>query len=170
MARYGGNSIKWNFFALSLFLSMTLIPAHSKDLTGHFGIGFNQPLKETPPAVDVKVALTQALAVGAGIAIDTKDAANSLAIGGKVYRNAFTEENSNFYLGMSLYFVTVDPGTGTTSNGLLLGGFIGNEFFFQELPRLGLSFEAGFAVETVNKVRFRTDAASFAQAGIHYYF
>jgi hypothetical protein len=157
-------------FLLSVIAAVTL-PAisHAKDLSGHFGIGFNQPLDSVPPAIDVKFVVTEAFAVGGGLSLDTEDNNNKLALGMKLYRNAFSEENSHFFLGLGLYFVSIQT-SGSTHSGAMLTGFIGDEFFFQGLPRLGFSFEAGVKLDTTGSLKFSTTAQSFVNAGLHYYF
>lgn len=147
----------------------------AKDLGGRMGIGFSDlslTSTETNPAISFKIGFTEYMTLGVSVGLDTQKNDNKLTAGAKLFRNAFLEENCNFYVGAGVFVNTQKtPATNNENKtGFIVTGFIGAEFFFQGLPNLGFSFETGISLDTIGSVRFRTAGNSFVTSGIHYYF
>ena len=118
----------------------------------------------TIPALSAKLYPSRGTAFGLGVGFDTKSNDNALAVGLKGYKNVFLESNLIFYLGMGVAYVNH---LGSKAQG---SAFLGSEFFFDRLPSLGLSFEAGLRGDsTSGAFAIRTTGDSFLTAGMHFY-
>jgi len=163
------------FFALFLTLlgttsleAMALIPGEEKNLRGRLGVGFTNQIAtlndRTIPAVSTKYFLNKSAAAGLALGFDTRQGDSAAAVGFKGYKNVFLETNLSFYLGLGFAYVNHH---GSKFQGNL---FIGSEFFFDRLPSLGLSFEAGIRGDSATgSFAVRTTGDSFLTAGMHFY-
>lgn len=158
--------------SLAFFFALSALSAHAaedKSLKGRLGVGFTNQIAVTAdgtvPALSGKYYLSKGAAVSVGTGFDTRSGNSTLAMGLKFYKNMFYESNLIFYTGAGLAFVS--------RNGSKLQGslFLGTEFFLQQLPSLGLSFEAGIRGDnTTGSFAIRTIGDSFLSAGMHFYF
>lgn len=138
-------------------------------LRGRLGVGFTNQVATTAdgtiPALSAKYYISRTFAAALATGFDTRDNNSTLALGLKLFQNVFAEPNLLFYLGGGLAYVN--------RNGSKLQGsaFLGTEFFFAQLPSLGLSFEAGLRGDsTTGSFSIRTTGDSFLTAGMHFYF
>lgn len=145
----------------------------AKDLTARLGVGYNAQIPNTSPAVSAKYALSPDYAVSGflGFRAGGDNNNSNFIIGGKAYRNAYQEDNANFYLGAGLGLSSIETSASSTETGFDILGFVGTEFFLKGLPNLGLTFESGVTLTSRGKgITFETISGSFVTTGIHYYF
>lgn len=160
------------YYALLLFLctsSICLASTEVKTLTGRLGLGFTQQIATAGdakiPAISAKYYMSRRTAFALGTGFDTKSGDSILAIGAKFFNNLHVESNLFFYAGAGLAYVN--------RHGSKLQGsiFIGSEFFFDRLPSIGLSFEAGMRGDNISgSFALKTIADSFLTGGMHFYF
>jgi hypothetical protein len=139
-----------------------------KNLRGRLGLGFTNQIAEdstrTIPALDAKFYMNKSTAFGIGCGFNTISGDNAVALGMKGYKNVFVESNLVFYVGMGLAYISHN---GSKYQG---SAFIGSEFFFERIPSLGFSFEAGLRGDnTAGTFAIRTTGDSFLTAGMHFY-
>lgn len=144
------------------------LPGDEKNLRGRLGLGFTNQIAveadRTIPALSTKYYPSRGTAVGLGVGFDTRSNNNALALGLKGYKNVFFESNLIFYVGMGFAYVN------RSGSRLQGSAFLGSEFFFSQLPSLGLSFEAGVRGDnTSGAFAIRTIGDSFLTAGMHFY-
>ncbi|MBI4405627.1 MAG: hypothetical protein HY537_15810 [Deltaproteobacteria bacterium] len=154
------------FFIILLITSVCT----AKNLEGRWGAGLVLQDFNNLAALSFKHHFSQHLGVQFLGGFDTQDSSNALILGGKVTRNAYLEENLNFYIGLGGYIISDKNNTENTSTGFELDGLVGAEFFLSGLPNLGFQFEVGAAMRSLRRVSFKTVGGTFAGAGIHYYF
>lgn len=151
-----------------------------KSLRGRLGVGFTKQIAvnaagTTIPALSAKYYLSRGFAAALAVGFDTTSStsvggatnprSSSVALGGKLFRNMFTESNLIFYVGTGLAYLNKN---GTKLQGSL---FFGSEFFFDKIPSLGLSVEAGVRGDnTSGSFAIRTSGDSFLTGGMHFYF
>jgi len=153
------------FFSAS---AQALLPGDEKNLRGRLGLGFTNQIAvaadRTVPALSTKYYMDKSTAVGIGVGFDTRSSDSQMAVGLKGYKNIFNESNLIFYMGLGFAYVN---NKGSKLQG---SGFIGSEFFFDKIPSLGLSFEAGVRGDnTSGSFALRTTGDSFLTAGMHFY-
>jgi hypothetical protein len=163
------------FLALSFFWifcvtspASAALPGDEKNLRGRLGLGFTNQIAvsadRTIPALSTKYYMDRGTAVGLGVGFDTRSSDSQMAVGLKGYKNIFTESNLIFYMGLGFAYVNHK---GSKVQG---SGFLGSEFFFDKIPSLGLSFEAGVRGDsTSGSFALRTIGDSFLTAGMHFY-
>ncbi|HEY8280608.1 MAG TPA: hypothetical protein VIH99_13340 [Bdellovibrionota bacterium] len=156
------------FGCLSAHSAEALVSTEQKNLGGRIGLGFTNQMvvteNRTIPALSAKYYAGRATAFGLGVGFDTKSGDNSLALGLKGFKNVFMESNTIFYLGMGLAYVNH---VGSKFQG---SAFLGAEFFFERMPSLGFSFEAGVRGDsTSGSFAIRTIGDTFLNAGLHFY-
>lgn len=160
------------FCAAFLFFAFTSTALASsvddKKMAGRFGVGFTNQIATTAlgtvPALSAKYYLSKGLAVSMGTGFDTRTTNSTLALGLKIYKNAFYESNMIFYVGGGFAYVNQN---GSKAQGSV---FLGSEFFFSQLPSIGFSFEAGIRGDsTTGSFAIRTTGDSFLTAGMHFY-
>ena len=145
----------------------------AKDLTARLGIGYNAQIPSAASAISAKYAVSSDYAFSGFLGFNAggDDNNSSFVLGAKVYRNAYQEENANFYIGGGLGISSIEIGASETETGFDLMGFLGTEFFFMGLPNLGFTFESGVTLTSRGSgVSFQTTSGSFVTTGIHYYF
>jgi hypothetical protein len=145
-----------------------MLPGDEKNLRGRLGLGFTNQIAtaadRTIPALSAKYYISRTTAFGLGVGFDTKSHDSAAALGAKFFKNVFLESNLLFYLGCGLAYVNH---SGSNMQGSV---FLGSEFFFNQLPSLGFSFEAGIRGDnTSGTFAIRTTGDSFLTAGIHFY-
>lgn len=158
-------------FLLMLVLAPSaraVLPGDEKNLSGRLGLGFTNQIAvsadRTLPALSAKFYSSRVTAWGLGVGFDTRNGDSSLALGLKGHKNVFFESNLVFYLGLGLAYVNH---AGSKFQG---SAFLGSEFFFDRLPSLGLSFEAGVRGDsTTGSFAIRTIGDTFLSAGMHFY-
>lgn len=155
-------------FAFSTSSATAALPGDEKVLRGRLGLGFTNQIAvvgdRTLPALSSKYYLDKGTAVGLGVGFDTRSGDSKTALGLKLFKNIFTESNMIFYMGLGFAYVNH---LGSKFQG---SGFLGGEFFFDKLPSLGLSFEAGVRGDsTTGSFAVRTTGDSFLTAGMHFY-
>ena len=145
----------------------------AKDLTTRLGVGYNAQILTGTSAISAKYAFSSDYAVSGFLGFQAGgDDNDSTFIGGaKFYRNAYQEENANFYIGGGVGLSSQETSPSETDTGFDLMGFLGSEFFFMGLPNLGFTFESGVTLTSRGSgVSFQTTSGSFVTTGIHYYF
>jgi|GEM_PF-2344410 len=155
-------------FLLAAQSAYALVPGDEKNLRGRLGLGFTNQIAvstdRTVPALSTKYYMDKGTAVGLGVGFDTRSTESQMAIGMKGYKNVFNESNLIFYMGLGLAYVNYK---GSKIQG---SAFIGSEFFFDKIPSLGLSFEAGIRGDSSSgSFAVRTTGDSFLTAGMHFY-
>ena len=155
---------------LFLFSTTSFAAAYEqKNLRGRLGVGFTNQIATTEngtiPALSAKYYFSKTFASSLGFGFDTRNPNSTVGVGLKLYRNVFIEPQLIFYTGAGLALVSRN---GSKSQVSL---FFGSEFFFEGLPSLGLSFEAGVHGDsTSGSFALRTTGDSFLTAGMHFYF
>lgn len=143
--------------------------SEEKNLKGRLGVGFTNQIATTAdgtiPAISGKYYLSKYTAASLAVGFDTRSGASTTAIGAKLYRNLFLESNLAFYTGGGAALVS------RNGSKFQFSVFLGSEFFFAQLPSLGLSFEVGLRGDkTTGSFALRTIGDSFLSAGMHFYF
>jgi hypothetical protein len=164
-------------FSAVVVLSVLVAPLTSwaKDLSRRLGIGYSNQFSEELPSLSARYWVDGKFGVGAAVGVDTEDGSSAFGAMLKIYRNIFTEDNLNFYMGSGAGLISKEKqqasGGKDTDSGFELLGFVGAEFFLPGLESLGLSFEAGFGVTSISsQVRFRTIGDHPLRAGMLFYF
>ncbi len=104
------------------------------------------------------------------LGVDTTEGESRFGAQAKILKLIFKEDNLNFYTGAGAGLVSQET-SGKNNSGFDLSGFVGVEFFLPGLENLGLSFETGVGVTSIdNEVRFRTIGDHPLRAGIMFYF
>jgi hypothetical protein len=163
-------------FLPSVLLGLLLLPitagaaTDEKNLRGRMGIGFTNQVAvnaagSTLPALSAKYYLSRSFAFALSTGFDTKSGDSTAVVGLKLFRNLFVESNLIFYGGAGVAYINH---AGSKAQGSL---FFGSEFFLNQLPSLGLSFEAGIRGDSASgSFAIRTSGDSFLTAGMHFYF
>jgi hypothetical protein len=162
--------MKKGLIILIFLSSFTLV---AKDLTSRLGVGYNAQITNAESAVSAKYAISTDYAFSGFLGFNAGGDNNnsSFVLGGKIYRNAYQEENANFYIGGGLGISSIETSASNTDTGFDLMGFLGTEFFFLGLQNLGFTFESGVTLTSRGSgVSFKTNSGSFITTGIHYYF
>ena len=160
-----------------LFLMMAIFTAgstaHSKELFGRFGLGYNAQFAQTSttngvPAVSIKYGLnprTMIEAIGGYYSGTNGTGVAAL----KFMQTMHSESYVNFYFLFGGGLVSAATKSGVE----FLGGF-GTEFFIPGVDSVGISFEAGLDFENLSSpsssLVLKTFGASFLNAGMHFYF
>lgn len=134
-------------------------------------MGFGLALQDfgTLPSISARYHFSRHVTGSFYVGFNTQSLVDAFILGGKLYRNIHLEDNINFYLGAGLGLLSQKTAS-ISHSGFELSALIGAEFFFSELRNLGIQFETGIAVRSLDTVSFKTLGSSFAGAGIHYYF
>jgi hypothetical protein len=178
MLKYCAAFVLTLFWILAPLLSPTAQAAiggpEEKNLRGRLGIGFTNQITTTAagnsiPALSAKYYIGRSFATSLQIGFDTRSGpttgGSTMVLGGKLFRNMFTESNLIFYIGAGLAYINH---SGTNLQGSL---FFGSEFFLTQIPSLGLSVEAGVRGDsTSGSFAIRTTGDSFLSGGMHFYF
>ncbi len=97
-----------------------------------------------------------------------------LDLGGKFLYNLIVEDYMSFYTGSGIGVIPMHVDYGKedqTETGFQIMGFVGFEFFFQELPNLGFDVEMGMRYIDIDEyAQFSTYGGAFGLFGIRYYF
>ena len=159
-------------FLLMMTIMTTSSTAHSKELFGRIGLGYNAQFAQTAttngaPGISIKYGLnprTMLEAIGGYYSGTNGTGVAAL----KFMQTMHSESYLNFY------FVF---GGGLVSNAVksgieFLGGF-GTEFFIPGVDSVGITFEGGLDFENVSSTSgslvLKTFGASFINAGMHFY-
>ena len=155
---------------LVLILSNT---AHSKELFGRIGLGYNAQFAQTSttngvPAISFKYGMNpRTMIEGIGGFYSGTGGTGVAAL--KIMQTLHSESYINFYFLFGGGFVSALSKSGTE----FLGG-LGTEFFIPGVDSVGISFEAGLAFENLTAASgsfvLETFGASFLNAGMHFYF
>ncbi len=110
-----------------------------------------------------------------GPIIGTSTYANVIALMGKCLYAPVVKENSRFYIGGQLgYAIAFLGGAKNDTHDLNLGGLMGAEYSFSDLPELGFNFEVGYLWNyTFGPEAPNIDVHLFGinvSLGVHYYF
>ena len=158
-------------FCTAIFFCTIFFPgfAEARDLGNRLGIGYTTQIAlkndKAIPALSGKYHFSKRNALSFAAGFDTQSNDNALVLGMKYFRNVFGEKMLNFYTGAGLAFVSHG---GTRFQPSL---FFGSEFFFEQLPSLGLTFEAGLRADNRSgSFAIETTGDSFLTGGIHFYF
>lgn len=155
---------------LLVFLSST---AHSKELFGRIGLGYNAQFGQASvtnsvPGISMKYGInphTMIEIIGGFYSGSGGTGVAAL----KFMQTMHSESYVNFYYLFGGGFVSAAARSGTE----WLGGF-GAEFFIPGMDSVGISFEAGLDFENVSSASgtmiLKTFGASFLNAGMHFYF
>lgn len=163
--------IVWRPICLvTLWMACCGTASFARHLESRTGFGMTLFNYEQTPCLSLHYHMTdyQSAVVLAGL--NTASDSRVIVVGGKYYQNAHLEENLNFYVGVGGFLVSAKAGQPTSATGLEVDGIFGAEFFFSGLPNLGIQFETGVAIRTLNQVSLSTLGSGFLGGAIHYYF
>ncbi len=154
-----------------VFVFLLTIPAQAVDLTHRLGVGFSDQFSDWElPSIAVRYYTQGDLGFGANLGVKTRDNASFFGLGVKMMKVIFPEDRMNFYMGASAGLLSSKVAT-VNDSGFELTAYVGGEFFWPELPSLGVSFEAGVGITSVsNGVSFRTIGDHPFRAGMVFYF
>src|SRR4051812_44819259 len=136
-------TLKWSQFILFSAFFFMIPNAHSRDMHGRLGLGYNSELANAyasgyrVPGISAKYAMTRDLAVEGIVGASTGSPSNAV-FAGKVFKTIFFETNLNFYSMAGLGLVSANAQSGFQ----IIGGF-GVEFFIPGLESLGFAVETG---------------------------
>jgi hypothetical protein len=145
--------------------------AQAVDLTHRLGVGFtNQFSNWELPSIGVRYFTQGDLGFGANLGVRTAENDSRFGLGAKLMKIIFPEDHMNFYMGASAGILSSKVGT-VNDSGFELTAIVGGEFFWADLPSLGVSFETGVGIASLsNGVSFRTIADHPFRAGMVFYF
>lgn len=153
---------------ICLVLTLSSFTALSFENAGRFGLGATLQTYNQMPAVSLKVHFNEKTAVGTYLAYEGTDEAN-YNFGFRYYNSILSEPNLLFYAVLSGGILQVYDGT-TATSGYDASVHIGSEIFFEEIKHIGLSFEAGLSVTSLDEFVFKTSASHLFQSAVHFYF
>lgn len=165
------------FTVLLVILLLAAGNVSAKNLQGRTALGFNSQLSSidntffNTQAISLKYWTNSRLCIQGLLGVMMDDRMDEVDFGGKVLYNIKQEQNMNVYAGGGVGIANVDPDPGDSDTALFVSGILGVEFFLSGLPNLGFSTELG--LKFYNSDDFDavgTDADTFMEAGIHYYF
>jgi hypothetical protein len=144
-------------------------PAHSKDLRGRSGVGFNQQFGHVS-ALSVRYGLPTPnpvinVQIEGAFGLDTaasEDGGNVFA-GARILYGFLAEDNMNLFAGGGLGIVTEQ-----NQNTIRIQPTMGADFFLFGLENLGFTIEWGLNLDVGPTSGVSTTAA--AAAGAHYWF
>ena len=163
---------------ISLVLAFFVIPVEAKDLAKRIGLGYNSQIETI--GVDyfqlagpsVKYGITPDVGIQGIFGFSSYSNGVEFSVfvlGGKFFYNIVKEENMNFYAGGGLGILNVSNAVDET--GIVVCGYVGEEFFFSGLPNLGFSAEMGLVIESMDDLgSYVGTYGGFLDIGIHYYF
>ncbi|HEX4923756.1 MAG TPA: organic solvent tolerance protein [Bdellovibrionales bacterium] len=157
---------------LFVFAALVQIPhARAVDLTHRLGVGFaNQFSTWDLPSIAVRYYTQSDLGFGANLGVRTRENDSAFGLGVKMVKVIFPEDKMNFYMGASAGLLS-SKYQSTNDSGFELTAMVGGEFFWADLPSLGVSFEAGIGITSLsNGVSFRTIGDHPFKAGMVFYF
>jgi len=155
------------------FLIILTLPIQimARSYVGHLGAGVTTQLENQIPSLSIKNYISDSWAWGLNGNFNTDSKIGGWGIGAKVYKNFFAEPNLFFYAAFMFGVLNSkkykDVGGNTT--GIQADLTIGSEFFIPGIESLGLSFETGLSINTLNEFTFKTTGHSFVTAAIHFY-
>lgn len=155
-----------------LLLVMLGSTAHSKELFGRIGLGYNAQFAQTSsqngvPGISIKYGLNPRTMIEAIGGFYSGTGGTGVAAL-KFMQTMHSESYLNFYFLFGGGLVS-----NTSKSGVeFLGGF-GTEFFIPGVDSVGISFEGGLDFEnltsTSGSLVLKTFGASFINAGMHFY-
>lgn len=154
---------------LLLFISF---PALAKDLSTRLGVGYSNQfgLDDELPSIAMRYYPNGEYGIMGALGVDTAESNSRFGAQVKILKIVFKEDSLNFYTGAGAGLVSQEK-AGKNNSGFDLSGFVGCEFFLPGLENLGLSFETGVGVTSIDsQVRFRTIGDHPLRAGIMFYF
>ncbi len=153
---------------ICLFLILTSLKAFSFENAGRFGVGATLQTYNQMPAVSMKVHFNEKTALGTYLSYEGTEE-SSYNFGFRYYNSILSEPNLIFYTALSGGILQVYDGT-TSTSGYDASVHIGSEIFFEEIKHIGLSFEAGFSLTSLDELVFKTSASHLFQSAVHFYF
>jgi hypothetical protein len=157
---------------LPLLIILTLpTQVWARSYVDHFGVGVTTQLENQIPSISIKDYISDSFAWGLAGNFNTDDKIGGWGISGKVFKNFFAEPNLFFFAAFMFGILNSkkykDVGGNTT--GIQADLTIGSEFFIPGVESLGLSFETGLSINTLNEFTFKTTGHSFVTAAVHFY-
>ena len=158
---------------LALTSAFWTAPAHSKELLGRIGLGYNAQFANTNlingvPAISVKYGLAPRLMMEI-IAGFYSGTGGSGVAALKMMQTMHSESYLNFY-----YLIGAGTVSANSKNGTEFIGGLGTEFFIPGIESVGFSFETGLSLESLTSPSgsfvLKTFGLSFINAGMHFYF
>lgn len=160
------------FLHRSTFLALAFLfagSAQAKDLSSRLGVGFRNAFPFEMPAIAAQYYPSADLGLLAAIGVDTKENNSKFGVQAGLRKIIFKEDHMNFFMGGTVSVLTEEIAT-VKNSGYEISGVLGGEFFLTGLDNLGLNFETGVAVTSLDKVRFRTLGDHLFRAGMIFYF
>jgi hypothetical protein len=154
-----------------LFLALSST-AHSKELFGRIGLGYNAQFAQTSstngvPGISIKYGLNPRTMIEAIGGFYSGSGGTGVAAL-KFMQTMHSESYLNFYFVFGGGLVSAATKSGVE----FLGGF-GTEFFIPGVDSVGITFEGGLDFEnltsTSGSLVLKTFGASFINAGMHFY-
>lgn len=145
--------------------------AAAKNLDSRVGAGVTLPDFNSLGSLSVRYHPSPYFALQGVFGFTTQDGVNATVLGGKIHRNAYLEENMNFYVGLGgLVLANKATPAGNVSTGIEIDALLGAEFFFAGLPNLGFQAETGIGVRSLRGTYLKTLGTGLSSIGLHYYF
>ena len=156
-------------FSLILATILSWPNIFARSYVDNLGLGISTQLVNRIPSISIKKYSSDAFSWSVLGNFSTKDKTGGWGIGGKLYKNFFAEPNLFFFGGL-LFGLVNSKRYGTSSKtGIQLDLTAGSEFFIPGLESLGLSFETGLSLNTIDKFVIETAGHTFVTAAIHFY-
>jgi hypothetical protein len=161
----------YGLVSILLFLIMSST-AHSKELFGRIGLGYNAQFAQTSatngaPGISIKYGLNPRTMIEAIAGYYSGTGGTGVAAL-KFMQTLHSESYINFYFLVGGGLVSANLKSGVE----VLGGF-GTEFFIPGVDSVGISFEGGLDLENISQTNgsmvLKTFGASFLNAGMHFY-
>jgi len=155
---------------ISVLFSFLSVSAQAVDLANRLGVGYSNQMSHDLPSITARYYPNSTIGFSLAVGVDTENNNSKFGTLAKIYRNIFSENNLNFYVGGGAGLLSIEIGTENRS-GFEMSGFLGCEFFFSGLENLGFTFETGVAIRSDSVgTRFRTIGDHPLRGGMIFYF
>lgn len=160
--------VTFALMAIFTILASFAPQSHAFDKMNRLGVGMNNQLKNSFPALSFKLQKNRSFALGGLIGLSTDKNDGGYGVGMKVYRNIFDEPQLNFYIaGMGA--LLNNKINQTSYSGFQFDLSLGSEFHFSGLNSIGFSFEFGVSAHKTKEFVFQTLGNNFIVSAVHFY-
>ena len=144
-------------------------PLFARSYVGHLGLGVSTQLMNKIPAISIKNYTSDSFAWGAMLNFSTQDNIGGWGAGIKGYKNFFAEPNLFFFGGLMFGVLNRKQVSGGSKTGIQIDLTAGSEFFLPGVESIGLSFETGLSMNTLDEFVIKTAGYTFVSAAVHFY-
>ena len=152
--------------SLLFLLCLTATTSFALDRRNRLGIGFSDQLNGMN-SISFKIQKSRSIAFEVLGHINAEDD-ESKGIGTKIFKNIFDEPNLNFYLAV-LGGMVSEKREMKRDSGFQFDFTAGSEFSIPGLQSIGLSFDVGVSISTLDDIKINSTSSRFVIGAIHFY-